>query len=65
MVTPIFLMKKLEIAGRIFKPHKVVALDISHIQKVAQLPMEMILGYSTLRQADWHMNFPRQEWKLL
>jgi hypothetical protein len=60
--TPLFEMQPVQIGGQLFKPHKVVVFDLSHINSHVQIPMDFILGYSTLVQAHWIFDFPRKKW---
>jgi hypothetical protein len=60
--TPTFLMKALTIGGESFAPHKIVGVDLSHVNAKIERPMDFILGYSTLRQADWIFDFPNRQW---
>jgi hypothetical protein len=62
--TPVLLMDGPSIGGRAFGAHKVVAVDLSGINKTTQYPNDLILGYSTLRQADWLFDFPARKWDL-
>ena len=36
--------------------------DLSPLKASTDTPMELILGYSTLSQADWFFDFPRRRW---
>lgn len=65
METPVFTMAQAVIDGRTFAPHKVAAVDLSRVNATIEIPMDMILGYTTLRQADWLMDFPGRRWRLL
>jgi hypothetical protein len=29
-----------------------------------EIPMDLILGYSTLRKANWVFDFPRKQWAI-
>jgi hypothetical protein len=44
--------------------HRVAAADLSAINRSAEDPMDFIIGYPTLRQADWLFNFPAKRWTL-
>jgi hypothetical protein len=39
-------------------------VDLSHVDAHAELPMDLILGYTTLRQAHWVFDFPRKRWAI-
>lgn len=62
--TPTFLMAGATIGTVKFAPHKVAAVDLSYANANANLdrPMDLILGYTTLRQANWLFDFPAQRW---
>lgn len=62
--TPLLVMSGAVIGGRAFSPHKVAAVDLSQVNAGIEVPMDMILGYSTLRQANWLLDFPRRRWAL-
>jgi hypothetical protein len=60
--TPTLLMREYEIAGRKFVQHHAVAVDLAHANSTMDLPRDFILGYPTLRQADWLFDFPARRW---
>lgn len=62
--TPMFVMSGAVISGKAFPPHKVAAVDLSRLNAAVELPMDFILGYSTLSQANWLFDFPRRRWAL-
>jgi Aspartyl protease len=64
MDTPLLLMNGPVIGTRPFTAHKVVAADISSTNQTADYPNDLILGYSTLRQADWLFDFPAKIWAI-
>jgi hypothetical protein len=53
------------IGGAAFHPHKVAIVDLSAANDGLARPMELILGYPALRQADWCFDFPRQRWRFI
>lgn len=63
--TPLYWMRGLSCGGHAFPAHKVVGLDLSFVNSRIEHPMTMILGYSTLYQADWVFDFPRRKWGFL
>jgi hypothetical protein len=62
--TPVLLMAGPVIGGREFSPHKAVAVDLASVSAAADYPMDLILGYPTIRQADWLFDFPAGRWTL-
>jgi predicted aspartyl protease len=60
--TPLFTMAATVIGGRAFPPHTVAGVDLSPVNATITMPMDMILGYSTLSQANWWFDFPRGKW---
>ncbi len=62
--TPLLLMAGPVIGRRAFSRHKVVAVDLSGVNAAADYPMDLILGYPTIRQADWLFDFPARRWML-
>jgi hypothetical protein len=63
--TPLFIMKTTKIANIEFPSHKVAGVDLSHVNSSTEIPMEMILGYSTFSKANWYFDFPNQKWAVL
>jgi hypothetical protein len=61
-VTPMFTVAEPMIGGVMFSRHKVAAVDLSQVNAALEIPMDFILGYSTLRQANWLFDFPRRQW---
>ena len=62
--TPLLLMSGPFIGGREFSPHKVAAVDLSRVNAALDSPVDLILGYPTIRQADWLFDFPSGRWTL-
>jgi Aspartyl protease len=60
--TPVLLMTGPVIGQRTFGRHKVVAADLSLVNATLEHPMDLILGYPTIRQADWLFDFPARRW---
>jgi hypothetical protein len=52
------------IGGTVFARHKVAMVDLSQANAGLARPMDLILGYTTLRQADWLLDFPARRWTL-
>ena len=61
---PLLLMAGPVIGGREFSPHKAVAVDLSRVKAAVDHPIDLILGYPTIRQADWLFDFPGGLWLL-
>ncbi len=64
METPMFVMAATTIGGCEFPPHRAAGVDLSAVNATLDVPMDMILGYSTLRQANWLFDFPRRKWAI-
>lgn len=62
--TPLLLMAGPVIGDRAFARHKAVAVDLCGVNSAADQPMNLILGYPTIRQADWLFDFPARRWAL-
>ncbi len=62
--TPTFMMVEAEIGGEVFEPHKVAVVDLSSLNATVDPPVDLILGYTTLRQADWLFDFPDKRWAI-
>jgi gag-polyprotein putative aspartyl protease len=62
--TPVLMMAAPVIGPRAFARHRVAAADLSAINRSAEHPMDLIIGYPTLRQADWLFDFPAKRWTL-
>ncbi|HET7628068.1 MAG TPA: retropepsin-like aspartic protease [Bacillales bacterium] len=65
METPMFIMDTTMIGNKEFPPHKVAGFDLSHINASTEIPMHMILGYSTIRKANWYFDVPARKWAVL
>lgn len=62
--TETFLMKSIWIGHNLFPPHRVVPIDLSHIGSKTGRGMDFILGFSTLRLANWLMDFQGRKWTI-
>jgi hypothetical protein len=62
--TPLLRMAGPVIGHRAFTGHSAVAVDLSGVNAGLECPMDLILGYPTLRQADWLFDFPAKRWAL-
>lgn len=60
--TPLLLMSGPVIGQRAFGSHKAVAVDLAGVNSTLEYPMDLILGYPTIRQADWLFDFPARRW---
>lgn len=63
--TPVVLIAEAVIGGRLFGRHEAAVVDLSHASAALGLPIDMILGYPTLCQADWLLDFPGGRWTVL
>lgn len=64
MRTSTLAMPDYDIGGRMFTGHAAVAVDLTHANAALEIPMDLILGYPTLRQASWLFDFPARRWTL-
>ena len=62
--TPTFIMSDVTIGGTLFAPHRVAAVDLSEASAKTDAPLELILGFTTLCQADWYFDFPGRWWEI-
>jgi len=65
METPMCIMGTTTIGKCEFTPHKVAGVNLSHVNATTEIPMDMILGYSTLSKANWLFDFPNRKWAVL
>lgn len=63
--TSFYEMQKISMSGKEFPPHPVVAVDLAHLNTEFDIPMDFILGHSTLSKAKWVFDFPRKKWGFL
>jgi hypothetical protein len=61
---PFLEMAASVIGGRTFGPHLVVSADLAAVNRAVDRPMDLILGYPTISQADWLLDLPRNRWSL-
>lgn len=64
METPMFIMGTTVIGNNTFPPHKVAGVDLSQVNSTIEVPMDLILGYSTLSKANWRFDFPHRKWAI-
>lgn len=64
METPLFMMAPTIIGDHKFPTHKVAGVDLSQVNSTIDVPMDLILGYTTLRQANWLFDFPGKRWAI-
>lgn len=57
-----FVMAEVEIGGELFARHKVAVVDLSQANAELDRPMDLLLGYTTLNQANWLFDFPAKRW---
>lgn len=57
-----YLMAPMRIGTHQFPAHRVAAVDLSTPNATLARPMDLILGWTTLGQADWVFDFPAQRW---
>jgi hypothetical protein len=50
--TPMFTMDAVVIGERIFPPHRVAGVDLSPVNAALRMPMDMIVGFSTINKAN-------------
>jgi hypothetical protein len=62
--TPSYLMDACIIGSNKFPATEVVGVDLSHINSSTEIPMTMILGFTTLQYANWLFNFPEKYWAI-
>lgn len=62
--TPTYMMDSYIIGAHRFPATEVVGLDLSHINSSTEIPMTMILGFTTLQYANWLFNFPEKYWAI-
>jgi hypothetical protein len=64
MLTPLYNMTGMIIDGYLFPAHHVAAVAFSQMNTTVERKMDMILGYSSFRFADWWIDFPAKKWKI-
>lgn len=65
VASPLYVMSGVLIGISAFPAHRVASVDLSGVNATLEMPMDLILGYSTLRHADWLIDFPRARWSFL
>ena len=60
--TPTYLMQGPTIGGHRFRSHRIAVVDLSTVNATIARPMDLILGFTTLSQAEWVMDFPLRRW---
>lgn len=63
--TPVVLLAGAVIGGHWFGRHKAAVVDLSQANSTLELPMDLILGYPALHQADWLFDFPASRWTVM
>ncbi len=63
--TPMYQMHACQITERTFSAIRVAAVDLGPINATIEIPMDMILGYNILRQANWLFDFPNKQWAFI
>ncbi len=63
--TALYEMAAAAIGGVEFPAQRVAGIDLALISAHADIPLEMIVGYSTMRAADWVFDFPGRQWGVL
>lgn len=64
VATPTYLAAAASIGGGSFAPHRVAAVDLSAANEGLERPMDVLLGWTTLRQANWVFDFPGRKWSV-
>lgn len=62
--TPMFTMKEIQIGNHFFPPQRVAKVDLRQVNATIEIPMDLILGYSTLSKAHWQFDFPLRKWAI-
>lgn len=65
METRMFRMQGAMLGGSEFPPHRVAGVDMTAVNSGLAIPMDLVLGYTTIRLADWLIDFPGKTWALL
>lgn len=63
--TPLVLLAEAVIGGHSFTRHKAAVVDLSHVNGPTGQPADLIVGFPTLRQADWLLDFPAKRWAVM
>ncbi|NOK61230.1 MAG: hypothetical protein GFH27_549307n212 [Chloroflexi bacterium AL-W] len=59
-----FMMAASVIGREAFSPHKVVGIDFSRMNASLEKPMNLLLGYTTRKKANWLFDFPNKVWAI-
>ncbi len=62
--TPMYVMAASVMGGEAFPAVRVAGVDLSPVNAMIERRMDMILGYSLTRHADWLFDFPRAKWSV-
>jgi gag-polyprotein putative aspartyl protease len=62
--TPLLRMAGPRIGQRQFAEQPAVAVDLAAVNRTVDLPMDLILGYPAISQADWFFDFPSRRWSV-
>lgn len=62
--TPMYTLSAAQIGGHTFAPHTCASVDLSQVNAMIEIPMDFILGYSTLQKARWVFDFPAKRWAI-
>ncbi|MGG4466478.1 pepsin/retropepsin-like aspartic protease family protein [Paenibacillus alvei] len=62
---PIYYMEAIEIGGHVFQKQLVAATDLSHFIEHMEQPIQLIIGYNTISNANWIFDFPNSKWAIL
>ncbi len=63
--TPVLLMAGPVIGQHQFGRHKAVAVDLSPMNVTLDRPIDLILGYPTIRQVNWLLDVPARRWAVV
>ncbi len=62
--TSLYVMSSAVIGDSTFPPHRVAAVDLAGVNATLEMRMDLILGFSSLRHADWLLDFPHRRWAI-
>lgn len=62
--TPMFVMAATVIGGQAFPARRVAGVDLAQVNAAIEIPMDLILGYSTIYKANWLFDFPHRKWAI-
>jgi hypothetical protein len=55
---------RMQIAGYEFSAYHVAVVDLSAANDTLAQPMDIVLGYPSLRQANWYCDVPQRLWSV-